>query len=298
MATPSYCLPRVLIQANVVRRIVIGALSATGSVAFASEAFAADVLSREPTTIEAPNVAAQPDPSRFGRVVERLGEWQVMVGGGALIEPVYEGSDEFEVTPIPFISATFGDWLEVDPTGAAATVYQTDVIRLDGLLGYETGRSEDDADELRGLGDVDFGVSVGALAALQVGPAEFFISGKKTIEGSEGFIAEAGAEVEYAVSQQFILGVKGSATFADENHMQAYFGIDAAQSARSGYAEFEPDAGIKRLDVAATATLAFTENWFARGEAGVGFLVGDAADSPVVKDDIQPNGLLLVGYRF
>ncbi|MBB3951023.1 MipA/OmpV family protein [Aureimonas jatrophae] len=264
----------------------------------ASEAVAADASVDEMRSGEVPSVSSQPDPSRFGRIVERLGEWEVVVGGGALIEPEYEGSDEFEVTPVPFVSATYGDWLKIDPTGAAATVYRTDAIRLDGLLGYETGRSEDDSDRLRGLGDVDFGVNVGALAALEVGPAELFVSAQKTIGGSDGFVAEAGAEVEYAVSQSLFLGLKGSATFADEKHMQAYFGIDAVQSVRSGYAAYEPDAGIKRVDLAATATFAFNENWFARGEAGVGVLIGDAADSPIVQDEIQPSGLLLVGYRF
>jgi len=286
------------LPAGLLTRLLVSGLSMTASVAFTSEARAADVAVFETSSADAPAASTQPDPSRFGRIVERLGEWEVVVGGGALIEPEYEGSDEFEVTPIPFISASYGDWLKVDPRGAAATVYRTDAIRLDGLLGYETGRDEDDSDRLRGLGDVDFGVNVGALAALDVGPVELFVSGQKTIGGSDGFIAEAGAQAEYAVSQSLFLGFRGSATFADENHMQAYFGIDAVQAARSGYAQYEPDAGIKRVDVAATATLAFNENWFTRGEAGVGVLLGDAADSPIVQDEIQPSGLLLVGYRF
>lgn len=290
--------PRSRPSTSLLTRLLATGLSTASSLAFASEAIAADALVTGQSAMEALPVSAQPDPSRFGRIVERLGEWEVVLGGGALIEPEYEGSDEFEVAPVPFISATFGDWLKIDPTGAAATVYRTDAIRLDALIGYETGRAEDDSDRLQGLGDVDFGVNVGALAAVEVGPAELFVSAEKTIGGSDGFIAQAGAEVEFAVSQSLFLGLKGSATFADENHMQAYFGINAVQSTRSGYARYEPDGGIKRVDVAATATFAFTENWFARGEAGLGVLVGDAADSPVVQDEIQPSGLLLVGYRF
>ncbi|TIU41759.1 MAG: MipA/OmpV family protein, partial [Mesorhizobium sp.] len=39
-------------------------------------------------------------------------------------------------------------------------------------------------------------------------------------------------------------------------------------------------------------------SWMVRGEAGAGVLLGDAADSPVVVEKIQPSGMLLVGYRF
>ena len=80
--------------------------------------------------------------------------------------------------------------------------------------------------------------------------------------------------------------------------MQAYFGIDSGQSQRSGYDRYDPGAGLMRLDLKATATGAFSENWFVRGEAGVGLLVGDTADSPIVKDELQPSAMLVLGYRF
>jgi outer membrane scaffolding protein for murein synthesis (MipA/OmpV family) len=41
-----------------------------------------------------------------------------------------------------------------------------------------------------------------------------------------------------------------------------------------------------------------TESWMITGAAGTGFLLGDAKDSPIVKDDIQPFTMLAVGYRF
>ncbi|WP_245197932.1 MipA/OmpV family protein [Jiella mangrovi] len=256
---------------------------------------AADFAIAEP----APSPVYQaPDPSRFGLIGQKLHEWNVIVGAGAMIEAKYEGSDEFEVSPVPYISATFGDWLSVDPGGIEAKVYETGPFVFSAKLGYETGRKEGDADELDGLGDVDFGVTLGGKAAAKFGPAEFFGSVEKTIGGSDGLLAVAGIELTQAFTSSLLLGVKASATFADDNHMEAYFGIDAGQSRRSGYREFEAESGFKRVDFSATATMAVTENWFARGEGGVGILVGDAADSPIVKDEVQPFGLVVVGYRF
>ena len=240
----------------------------------------------------------QPDPGRFGRLSQRLGEWEVVIGGGGSREPEYEGSGDYEFSPVPYISATFGEWLTIDPTGATAKLYETGPIQLSGIVGYESGRSEDDSDRLDGLGDVDFGVTVGGKLSAEFGPAEFYVSVEKTIEGSEGLIGVAGIELTHAVTPSLLLGLGASATFADDNHMKAYFGVDAGQSERSGYAEYDAGAGIKRLDFSASATLGFRENWFVRSEAGVGVLVGDAADSPIVEEEIQPSGMLLVGYRF
>jgi len=80
--------------------------------------------------------------------------------------------------------------------------------------------------------------------------------------------------------------------------MQAYFGIDRRHARHSGYARYEPEAGLKRLDLGASAMVAVTKNRFVRSEAGVGFLVGEAADSPIVKREVQPSAMLIVGYRF
>ena len=80
--------------------------------------------------------------------------------------------------------------------------------------------------------------------------------------------------------------------------MEAYFGVNATQSARSGLPEYKAEAGLKRVDLSASATYILTDKWLLRGEAGVGVLTGDAADSPIVEQDVQPSVSLFVGYRF
>ncbi|MEF2072702.1 MipA/OmpV family protein [Consotaella aegiceratis] len=281
---------------NAARLPVVG-VSALAGVAtpFFDAALAADAV--EGDAIPLP-VYEAPDPARFGGLRQQLGEWDVMLGAGAMVEPKYEGSDEFEITPVPFISATFGDRLTIDPGGVTADLYETGPLKFSATLGYEGGRNEDDADELDGLGDIDFGVTVGGRASATFGPAEFYASVEKTIEGSEGLLGVAGIELTHAFTPSLLLGLGASATYADDNHMEAYFGIDADQARRSGYETFDAEAGFKRVDFTASATVAFTENWFARGEADVGILVGDAADSPIVKEEVQPSGMLLIGYRF
>lgn len=254
-------------------------------------ALAAETASGEQPT-------AVPDPSRFGRIGEKLAEWHVVAGGGAMIEPEYEGSDKFKVTPVPFVSATLFDTLTIDPTGATLAVVERDAFELSARLGYELGRQEDDSDHLRGMGDIDFGATVGAKAAVQLGPVELFALVDKTIGGSEGLVGRVGLEVAQPVSERLVLGASASAVVADENHMQAYFGVSAEQATRSGLAHFDAGAGLKRADFSLSATYSINQNWIVRGEAQLGVLLGDAADSPVVLEKLQPSAMLLVGYKF
>src|SRR4051794_29319239 len=65
-----------------------------------------------------------PEPSRFGRFEQKLADWHVVLGGGAIIVPKYEGSNEFKVMPVPFVSATFLDTVRIDPTGANIALYE------------------------------------------------------------------------------------------------------------------------------------------------------------------------------
>jgi MipA family protein len=237
------------------------------------------------------------DNNRFGGVRQKLHDWNVVVGAGVMYAPKFEGSDEFEISPVPMISATFGDRVTIDPGGLTVKVLESNGFKLSVNGGYDPGRSEDDSDHLRGLGDIDGGGVIGTRLSYEFGPAEVYASVDKTIGGSDGLVGKIGGNVSQQYDR-FVLSAGASATFADDNHMESYFGVTPTQSANSGLSEYEASAGLKRFDIEASVTYMATENWLIRGQAGVGFLTGDAADSPIVQDDVQPSAMLMVGYKF
>ncbi len=243
-------------------------------------------------------IPPMPDPQRFGPVRQKLHDWEVMIGAGVMYQPKYEGSDEMEISPLPFVSATFFDRLTIDPTGVELKAYEQGPFQVDAKVGYDFGRGEDDSDDLRGMGDIDGGVTVGGKATLSYGPAEFFVSVDKTIGGSDGLLGTVGVELTQPVNEKLMFGAGASATFADKNYMESYFGVTEAQAARSGYNAYKPGSGLKSVDLSVSATYMFNESWMVRAEQEVGFLVGDAADSPLVKQKVQPKSMLVLGYRF
>ncbi len=244
-------------------------------------------------------VPDMPDPQRFDFPVRQtLHNWDVMIGAGVMYEPKYEGSDEMEFSPLPFVSATFFDRLTIDPTGAELKAYEQGPFQFDVNLGYDFGRKEKDSGDLRGMGNVDGGVTVGGKTTLSYGPADFFVSVDKTLGGSEGLLGTFGAEVTHPFNEKLVFGAGASATFADKNYMQSYFGVTDAQAARSGYATYKPGSGVKSVDLSVSATYMFNENWMVRAEQEVGLLVGGAADSPLVKREVQSKSMLFLGYQF
>lgn len=274
------------------RRVAI----ATGLAAAACPlfpAYAADLYESD-----APPIAPSQnfDQGRFGDVRQKLSDWNVVVGAGAMYAPKFEGSDEFEFSPVPMVSATLGRVM-IGPGGLSINVLETNGFQVSVKGGYEPGRKEDDSDHLRGLGDIDAGAVIGTKVSYETGPMEFYASLDKTIGGSDGLLGQVGANISQRYDR-FILSAGASATFADDNYMESYFGVTAAQSARSGLAQYDAGAGLKRFDIEASITYMATEHWLIRGQAGVGFLTGDAKDSPIVQDDVQPSAMLTVGYKF
>jgi len=237
------------------------------------------------------------DPERFDGFRGALHKWQVVVGGGAMYAPKFEGSKDYEVLPVPFISATFGDFVQIDPRGVLVDLYQADKFTISAKGGYELGRDEKDSDHLEGLGDVDAGGVLGGVVSYELGPMEFKAGIDKTIGGSEGLTGTFGAEISHTW-ERFIFSAGVSTTWADKKHMKSYFGVTADQSARSGLDVYEAGAGFKRVDLSASVTYMASENWFVRGEAELGILLGDAKDSPVVEKDTQPSVMMVVGYKF
>jgi len=278
-------------KANQKLTLFVAAGAGLMSLAASSEGRAADAVSEKLPEAEFDN-------ARFEPSVATNRAWSLIVGAGVMYAHEYEGSGDFKASPLPAVIFTYDDWLTIDPSGISVTALEHEGFSLAGKIGYEMGRDEDDGDRLKGLGDIDFAATVGARAAYRWEAFEFYAEVDQTIGGSESLVGKFGAEYTAPVTERFFVSAGISGTVANDNHMQSYFGVTPAQSAASGLREFKAEAALKRVDFTASATYMVTENWLVRGEAGVGVLLGDAADSPIVEKDLQPSFMAVLGYKF
>jgi outer membrane scaffolding protein for murein synthesis (MipA/OmpV family) len=82
-------------------------------------------------------------------------------------------------------------------------------------------------------------------------------------------------------------------TLADARYEQSYFGIDPAQSARSGRPVYRPGGGVEGVGVGATLIVPITQKIAVTAVVGYTRLLGDAARSPIVRGGVgSPNQLI------
>ena len=238
------------------------------------------------------------------------------LGAAAVVKPKYEGSDEYDVYAIPMIIPKFSDGSDDGLSGFRRFRKRVKFRGLDdirfrvlgrgkleaGLVtGYIGDRDEDDGDRLRGLGDVDGGLLLGGYAAIDMGGFTFVVAGVDKVSGDDaGVQIRFAAEVDRQLSERTKVVASVGATFADDDYMQTYFGVTAAQSANSaqGLPAFNAESGIKDVHVALSAEMDLSQRWVLKAGGRYGRLLGDAADSPVIETENQFSATLGLGYKF
>lgn len=213
--------------------------------------------------------------------------------------PKYEGSDEFAVSPIPFVSFTWKDLVFLNlKHGLGVYAYRTDNFQLGISIGYAQGRDEDDSSRLRGLGDIDGAARGHLFAKYSFGSLNLAVDLSQDFGGSEGLQVRPSVGMNYTLSKTVRLSPEVSVTWADGDYMQSYFGISPIQAGRSGLQRFDADAGFKRADFKIAATWSITDRWFTKANVGLGYLLVDAANSPITDSRIQKSVGLFIGYKF
>lgn len=251
----------------------------------------------------APAIAEEQAGQTASEETDASGEWHVILGAGFGIETAYEGSDETAYQPLPLVIISWRDIITLGPDSLAVNSPEYGPITGALSLGYNPGRDEDDSDDLDGLGDIDPTAQVGldvniALGNLASSAVSFAIALRQDIGEGNGLTVEAGPSLGWSVSERVGVEIEASTIWASSGHMEDYFGISANQSISSGLDAFDADAGVKRLDLSIGAQWQISDHWLAIGGTGLGYLIGDAADSPITEQELQPSIFLALGYAF
>lgn len=166
-------------------------------------------------------------------------------------------------------------------------------------MGYAAAREEsDDRKNLRGMGDEDAAATANLLGEYRLGKLN--ASGKITtgLSGDYGTTADLNVGSHYQITPDVMLLGSVGTVWADGEYMQERFGVSAAQPARSGNSRHDAEAGIKSVGFSVGINYSITGSWSTNLTFKADQLVGDAADSPITKNDFVPAVYLTTGYRF
>ena len=120
-------------------------------------------------------------------------------------------------------------------------------------------------------------------------------------DGYEGWYSKLKGGYNWVIDKSWTLSIGASATYADDDYMQSYFGVSAKDNDRSGLDRYDADAGLKDIGINLGANWVINQNWSARGVVSYTQLLGDASDdSPVVDEGSEGQffGAAMAVYSF
>lgn len=207
------------------------------------------------------------------------------LGAIALYLPRYTGSDEHRWALYPMFDAQWKNGAFFSAVSGLGYNFSKDPSLQYGLrMSAEAARDESRSAKLHGLGDVDTTFEPGAFFNY-LPNANYAL--QSSIRYGSGVDHDAlqvsfGGRASTAIDSRNRLTASLAANWANTKYLQSYFGVNAAQSAASGYPQFSPSSGLTDLRLGASWSWNIDTNWSLTTGTQVKHLLGDAAKSPFV----------------
>ncbi|KWR90521.1 MipA/OmpV family protein [Cupriavidus sp. IDO] len=234
---------------------------------------------------------------------EAIPDWEIRLGGAAMVRPRYDGSSEYIPIFGPSIDIRYRDLAFASiGEGLGINVLRGKNWRAGIALTYNLGRrAQEDSPHLDGMGNINIAPEAKLFAEYAISkefPLVLRIDARRSLGGTDGWVGDIGAYMPLpGSSERFYWFAGPTMTLADSRYMNAWFGVSQSQ-ARAGRPEFHASGGIKSYGFGVSAVWYFTKHWFATSDVAISQLVGDAASSPITRK--ATNGVFdfSINYEF
>lgn len=279
-------------RASAPKRPIAAGLLTLAALSF--DALAFDAPARAASDLE----AAPPDGADLGTTApEREDSDHWTLGVGAAVAPRFQGSDEFQVQPLPLVDVKYGRFFARLGDGVGVNVIETPTIAAGVALDWMWGYDGDDVPD--GIDGVDGALGVRVFLSVRYEGAVATLAATQAVTDTDrGLVVNASLAYPLSVTERLTITPSLGTSWANETYMDGYFGVDASEAAASGLGQYKPASGFKDVSFLASARYRITDSIAVVGSVGVTHLLGEAADSPIVERKTQPIGLLGLTYTF
>lgn len=243
-------------------------------VARAAAALAAGVLALSVTHAQAQN-----EPPRGGE------DWIVTLGGGPQFYSRYPGADSVKLGPWPVFDLRRDGQpigFEAADEGAGFTLLRAGNASFGPSVNFVDRRRDRDVGVP--IGNVGRSIEIGGFAQLFLGESvRLRGEARKAVSGHDGFVGDIGADFIVGDPERLQYSIGPRLRLGDGDYMRTYFGVTPAQAARTGLPVYAPSGGVHAVGATGGLTYRFDETWSVHSYARYDRLVGDAADSPLVR---------------
>lgn len=228
---------------------------------------------------------------------------RVRVGLGGQLKPSFIGSDDHDVLPLVDVDIAKGD--NPFPFESPDDAFGIRLIDKNGfaagpVVNLQAKRKESDVGAP--VGKVPFTVEVGGFAEYDLSDAfRLRAELRKGVGGHNGLIGSVGADYISRDADRYVFSIGPRVLFSNARFQREYFGVDSEHALASGLPAYKPDAGIHAVALASGLSYQFDQRFGLFGYARYERLVGDAADSPIIREygsRNQLSGGLGLSYTF
>ncbi len=217
-------------------------------------------------------------------------------GIGIATYPDYMGSNDYAVGVAPFARLTYPKtqwYLRLLVADLQMNVINHPIFRLGPALNYRFGRDDDIDDRVvKHMREIDDTIEAGAFAGIELvdstNPRQRFLAQVEFLSdvGNEykGYNISLTASYWMPVAKMVDITIGAGTTYADENYMETYFGVDQNNSDRTGLPVFEADSGFRDVRVNPGVVVHLSYDWHVAAGVQYRRLLDDAEDSPIVDD--------------
>lgn len=216
-------------------------------------------------------------------------DWNIVLGGGGIYQPDFEGSDSHGLEPFPYVSIDYKDIAYVQGDELGVRLINFDLadgasLKMGPMARYRRDRPQKRNEDLQGLGDVDTAIEVGGAIDAEIGPLLLGMSLGKDVAGGHGGVVGTGTVgIRFQMSSRLAGQAIAEANWASDRYMESYFTVSPEQSRNSGLPVFDAKGGIKDAGASFGLHYLLGRHWVLAGIGGYARLMNDASAAPLVK---------------
>lgn len=214
--------------------------------------------------------------------------WIITVGAMTTFGPDYDGADDHTWSVFPTLSwRREGKPVEFSAPdeGIDYALIDTPTFKLGPVGNISSGRSSKDDQRLSGLHNYSTSIEAGVFMDYWL--IQDFLRTRMELRhglrSDDGFMVDLSADVVKRYGK-YTLSAGPRLSFSDSDEMAQKYGVTADEAAANGgVSAFKPDGGLESVGVSAALSYEITPDITVTVYDRFDRLVGDAADSPIVK---------------
>jgi outer membrane protein len=223
-----------------------------------------------------PALAAEPSASA----------WTITLGAEGGVLPSYEGSDRYVLRPLPLFDvrkAGTPPKFHSPREGIGFGLFDTGRFRVGPALKIRFPRREGDDPDLRGLGDVGWGLEAGAF--VDFWPTPWLRTRGEVRQGigaHHGIVGDVLVDAVVPVTPQLTLSGGPRLTLESDGAVSPYFDVSPAQALASGLPTYDAKGGVYSWGLGVQARYVWSPQWTTYSYVEYQRLTGDVGNSPLI----------------